>query len=58
LFLVEGLIGNDREPEFICVKIQRAILVGDWNADKFDLLDHDAANVIPPLRVRPDATYA
>ena len=32
-------------PEFVGVKIQRAILVGDWNADKFDLLDHDAPNL-------------
>src|SRR6266436_3825560 len=55
LFLVERLVGDNREPEFIRVKIQGPVLIGHRNTDEFDLLDHDAANVIPPLRSRPDA---
>jgi hypothetical protein len=46
LFLVKRLIGDDCEPQFVGVKIQRAILVGDWNANKFDLFDHDALNLM------------
>jgi len=46
LLLVEGLIGNDGESEFVGIKIQRAILVGDGNTDEFDLLDHDAPNLM------------
>jgi hypothetical protein len=44
LLLLEWLIGDDREPRFIGVKIQRSVLVGDWDADEFDLLDHGASN--------------
>ena len=46
LLLVEGLIGDDREPKFLRVKIQGPILVGDWNADEFNLLDHDVTNLM------------
>ena len=55
LFLVERLIGDDREPEFIGVKIERAILIGNGNTDEFDLLDHDPLNLMWPISSRPDA---
>jgi hypothetical protein len=45
LLLVERLVGDDREPKFVCVEIERAILIGDGNTDEFDLLDHDALNL-------------
>src|SRR5262249_7034811 len=54
LLLIERLIGDDREPKFLGVKIQRAILVGYWNTDEFDLLDHDALNLIGPISSRPE----
>jgi hypothetical protein len=46
LLLVERLIGDDREPKFLGVKIQCAILVGDRNANKFDLFDHGVPNLM------------
>ena len=46
LLLIERLIGDNREPELVCVKIERAVLVGYGNADEFDLLDHDALNLM------------
>jgi len=46
LLFVEGLIGDDRERQFVGVKIQRAILVGNWNANKFDLLNHSARKLM------------
>jgi hypothetical protein len=49
------LICDDCEPEFVRVEIQRTILVGDWNADEFDLLDHDALKLIGFPFVRPQA---
>src|SRR6266498_4220985 len=58
LFLVERLIGDDGESEFLRVKIECSILVGHRDADEFDLLDHDAPNVIPSPRLRPDAIRA
>ena len=48
LFLIERLVGDDREPEFLGVKIQRPILVGHRNADEFDLLDHGSRSRRPP----------
>src|SRR5262249_35081995 len=50
-----GLIRNDRELELVGVKIERAVLVGYRNADEFDLLDHDALNLIGFTSGRPQA---
>jgi hypothetical protein len=47
------LIGDNRKSQFLSVKIQRAILVGDWNADEFYLLDHDALKLIGFAWTRP-----
>jgi hypothetical protein len=49
------LIRNDREPEFVGVKIEGAVLVGYGNADEFDLLNHDALNLIGFCASRPQA---
>ncbi len=46
LLLIEGLICNNRESELVGVKIERTVLVAHRNADEFDLLNHDALNVI------------
>ena len=46
LLLVKGLIGDDCEPKLVGIKIERAILIGDRNTDEFDLLDHDAPNLM------------
>ena len=46
LLIIERLIGDNREPELVRVKIERAVLVGYGNADEFDLLDHDALNLM------------
>src|SRR4029077_7802041 len=53
LFFVERLIRDDREPEFVGVKIQRAVLIAHRNADKFNLFDHDASNLIGLQTSRP-----
>jgi hypothetical protein len=50
------LIGDDREPEFVGVKIERAILVMDRNTDEFDLFDHDALKLSEPNSWRPELT--
>jgi hypothetical protein len=39
------LIRDDREPEFIGVKIERAILVGHRDANELNLFNHDAPNL-------------
>ena len=57
LFPVERLIGNDREPEFVRVKIQGPVLIGHGDTDEFDLLNHDERNVNQRPRLRPEATY-
>ena len=40
LFLIERLIGDDGESEFLRVKIECPILVGHRDANELDLLDH------------------
>jgi len=47
------LIGDNREPELVGVKIERAILVAHWNTDEFDLLDHNAQKLIGFSASRP-----
>jgi hypothetical protein len=47
------LIGDNREPELVCVKIERTVLVGYGDADEFDLLDHDALKLIGFSASRP-----
>jgi hypothetical protein len=36
---------DDREPEFVGIKIQGAILIRHRNADKFDLFNHGSGNL-------------
>jgi hypothetical protein len=55
LLLIERLIGDDGEPEFVGIKIERAILVGYRNANEFDLLDHNSLNLIELTSGRPQA---
>jgi hypothetical protein len=50
------LVRDDREAEFVSVKIERAVLVGYRDANEFDLLDHDATNVICSTLSRPEFT--
>src|SRR5262249_12572908 len=40
LFLVEWLVGTDREPKLVGIKIQGAILIRDRDADEFYLFNH------------------
>jgi hypothetical protein len=48
LLIIERLIGDDGEPKFLRVKIQRPVLIGDGNADEFDLFDHGEPSVKRP----------
>ena len=41
LFLIERLIGDDGEAEFLRVEIQRPVLIGHRDTDELDLFDHD-----------------
>jgi hypothetical protein len=50
------LICNDREPEFVGVKIERAILIAHWNANELDLLNHDVPNLNGSACWRPELT--
>ena len=53
LFVVERLVVDDREPEFIGIKIECAILICDRNTDEFDLLDHGPKSVDRGSASRP-----
>jgi hypothetical protein len=56
LLLIKRLIGNDREPEFIGIKVQGSVLVRHGNADEFDLFNHDAAKLSGLTSSRPQLT--
>jgi hypothetical protein len=53
LFLIEWLIRDDGEPEFVRIKIQRPVLIRDWDADEFDLFNHGKPTLRRPLLERP-----
>src|ERR1700731_2390271 len=53
LFLIEGLIRDDGEPEFVRIKIQGPVLVRDWDADEFDLSNHGEPTLSRSLPDRP-----
>src|SRR5690349_10544746 len=42
LLAIEGLVGEDAEAELFGVEGECTILIGNWNADEFDVLDHGA----------------
>jgi hypothetical protein len=45
LLVAEGLIGEQAQPEFLGVESERAILVCDGNAGKFDAFDHGSSTM-------------
>src|SRR5439155_10803211 len=56
LLFVERLICNNRESEFVGVKVERAVLVGYGNANELDLVNHDAGNLNGSTCSRPAPT--
>src|SRR5262249_37236026 len=51
LFLVHWLVGDNREPEFFRIEIQRASLVTHRNVDNFNVADHGKDFRLRPLRL-------
>src|SRR6266481_6024097 len=56
LLSIKWLIRDNRESEFLRIKVQRAILIADRDADEFDLFDHNAANLNWSQHLRPETT--